>query len=182
MRNIFRNIFFVLCIIGFSCSSQKKMQQIDTANSFALLKEKMDKTLVLPGNRFYKKYDGKIVIQKIEDNYIFHYNYNSANYEIIVSDKYYSDYISLFEDGLLYPGLIGGCYGRSQMSVGQFKEMRITSNETRHYVFWSWCSGVLNPCEYTIKLLNKDATESTTTKDFLQNATIVSVSPCSVII
>ena len=182
MRNILGSIFFVLCIIGFSCNSQKKMQQTDGASSFALIKGKMDKTLVLPGNSFYKKYDRKIVVQKIKDNYIFHYSYNGINYEVTVSDKYYSDYIPLFEDGRLYPGIINGCYAGSQMSVGQFKEKRITSNEIRHYVFWSWCSGVLNPCEYIIQLLNKDATESTTTKDFLQNATIVSVSPCSVII
>lgn len=183
MKNIFLSILFVVVfsITSFSCSSQKNIKQSDPNDSFTLLKAMMDKTLPLPnGKPRYSKYDDKIIIQKIEDNYIFHYRYNEASYQIRISDKSYPDYISLFEDGRLHPKVIR-CSNGTEIYVGQFEEKPTASDQVRHYTFWCWVSRVMNPCEYTIELINESAEASTSTKDFVQNATVAFISPCGII-
>lgn len=147
-------------------------------NSFALVQEKM-KLRREP----YTIYSEKIKCEDVEDDRIFYYVYDDITYEIKVSRKYYSDYLALFEKGILHPNLIGVCFFENKARIAQFEEsIYWKEGSKRRYKLWSWCAGLANPCEYTIELLNKEATTNTPTKDFVEGATISYVSICSVII
>jgi len=183
MRNILPIIILIFCAIGISCNSQQKINKEVSDESFDLLKERMDKSLKAE-KLMYQKYEDEVIAEKIKDNRIFHYRYDSIHYKIKVSDKYYSDFLPLFENGHLHPSLISSCFldGRV-MSVGQFEELsRLPEGSRRRYKLWSWCENMANPCEYKIELLNEKATSRTSTKDFVQNAVIAYVSQCSVIL
>lgn len=173
---------FLFCLIAFSCSSQKHTREETSNDLFNLYKKRMDR-LISSNNRCYPKYKDKIITEIIKEDYIFHYKHDTISYKIKVSSKYYSDFLPLFENGLLHPQLMSS-HLRTVISVGQFKELSRSINETkRRYKLWIWCEGIMNPCEYTIELLNKNATNQTSTKDFIQNnVTIIYISQCRIIL
>lgn len=157
------------------------MNEEDSSYSSSLIREKMNKSLY-PNNELYPRYDKNIIIETKKDESIFHYQYDNIKYKIIVSNKYHYDYLSLFEKGILNPQLIR-CFKALNMTIGQFTEISIQSKGTkRHYKLWIWDENTLNPCEYRIELLNINATEHTLTKEFIQDAIIVHISECRIII
>ncbi|MFV0468266.1 MAG: hypothetical protein ACK5MK_04970 [Dysgonomonas sp.] len=157
------------------------MRKDESKKLFDLYKDKMSK-LISSGSLQYPQYEGIITAEIIKDDYIFHYKYDTIDYQISISHKYYSDFLPLFENGLLHPKLIG-CLLGTTMFVGQFEELHSTSDGTkRRYKLWSWCKGVMNPCEYTIELLNENTTNQTPTKKFIEEAIVVSISQCSIIL
>lgn len=176
-------IFFTVFILGIfihSCQSKRNIERDSIINdeSFNRLKERIKRS---DGN-YYSQYEGQIKSVKKGEDYIFYYIFDNTNYEIRVSHKYYSDYLPLFENGVLHPNLIGGIT-RNILSIGRFEEVSNSSDNTkRRYKLWTWCEGHMNPCEYIIELLNETATKSTPTSDFIKKAQIVDISPCSIIL
>lgn len=174
MKKVFFTIVFCFFII--SCKSRKELQP--NIPSLYYSYEKLNDKMELQ-NREYK---GEIRNERIKDVDIFHYKYDSISYTLNISNEYYSDFIPLFKNGILHPQLIS-CVKGTAITIGQFKEIDKTANETkRRYKLWRWCKGVMNPCEYTIELLNKSAKKHTSTKEFIENASIVNISQCSVIL
>jgi len=181
MKTITLITFVVLLfgLINLSCNSQKTIINQDEVDSFMKRKIKEIKT----GRWRYPKYEGKVIVRKNNNSYVFNYEYNDS-VSVTVSDKYYSDYMPLFENGYLHPGNISYCRNEKRsVVITQFKEYRRIEDVTkRSYNLWSWCSGYVNPCEYTVVLLNEEASEDMSTKDFIKNAIVISISHCSIII
>lgn len=174
MKNTSLTITLLLLFLVCSCSSKQKLLD-DYSNQ---LKEKLyDKSINYP------QYEDTIAVLIHEEQFIFYYKYDSVSYEVRISDKYYSDFLPLFKKGILHPQLINSCFDETEMSVGQFKELPRTPDETkRAYRLWSWCKNRMNPCEYTIELSNKKADQSKSTKEFVENAKVTYISPCHVMI
>lgn len=96
MKNLFSIIAFLFCIIILSCNSQKSMRKDESKKLFDLYKDKMSK-LISSGSLQHPQYDGIITAEIIKDDYIFHYKYDTIDYQISISHKYYSDFLPLFE-------------------------------------------------------------------------------------
>lgn len=181
MKNQFFIVAFFFCMILQSCNSQKNTRKETYNKPINIHIDKINR----PGfskSMPYTEYKGLITKEIVGEDNVYHYNHDTIRHEISISNKYYSDFTPLFEKGILHPNLIG-CFQGTNLSVGQFEELSKTSDETkRRYKFWRWCEGVANPCEYVIELSNKNATNKTLTKDFIENAILASLSTCSIII
>ena len=176
MKNIYSVIITIFCVIIIACNSQQKIYKISVNESLGSLNESIKMREWL-----YPKYNNKVVTVLTKDTYTYYYNYDTLSYNLNVSNKY-SDYLLLFEKGILHPKLIS-CIRGNIITIGQFNESINPNKESvRRYKFWSWCNGSMNPCEYTIELLNKQASIQSTTKDFIENAVIIYISQCNVII
>lgn len=164
-----------------SCGSKKNITTNDLTTYNKPLNHLKNRIKLYSVN-YYPPYEGKIISENEGDDCILHYRYDSINYKVIISQKYYLDYLLLFENGILHPILVS-CFRSNVMSIGQFRESINPQNETKRiYKLWSWCEGVMSPCEYTIELSNEKANSNTQTKDFVKDAIITYISACSVII
>lgn len=119
MRKIISLLEIILfCTVSSSCESKKNVQ-LD-------IKERIH----VQGRDFHSKLENEVIVEEIEDLSIFHYRYDSINYKIEVSNKYYSNFLPLFKNGVLHPKLIN-CFKRTVMSVRQFEELSKTYDGTK---------------------------------------------------
>lgn len=175
-------IFFLVVILN-SCKSSKQ-EKVNMSNfSVTQIEESMGKYLGVFGDK-YPQYKEEVRVVRIKDNSNFHYRYNNENYKITVSNKFYSDYLPLFEKGILHPQLIR-CFSfkfSTGVKVELSGELKLVEESKRRYRLWIWAENMMNPCENTIELFNELGTEHMSTKDFVKDAVVTYISETRVII
>lgn len=163
-----------------SCNSKKEMPQNNFEHTYAKMLERLHTS-----STAVWQYKGEIVMEKEGDFCIFHYEYGGIDSSIKISEKHFSDFLPLFADGRLHPHLVEGLNfsSKTMTYISVFEEKnRLSGGKKRTYKIWSWGKNMANPCEYIVEMENIAAVEVTSTKEFVERAIVVSVSPCSVII
>lgn len=156
------------------------VQSSDAVDNASIKLLNSRKYIYLPSTPYYK-YTGLITIKNTGDEYTFGYQYDGKTYQIDISAKCYSEYLSLFRNGILHPQYFVS--RQPKIGISQLEEYTDTRTpNNRNYKCWVWQENLLNPCEYGFELLNKNATNETPTAEFVENAKLIYISSCSVII